>query len=149
MKITITKTEKPANVNILHLDGILDGANYENLIDEAQKLYSAGARDLILDLSNVTFISSAGLSALHQVALLFRGEKQPGLDESWADYRWTAYRSTDRDHKSQAYVKLFAPNKEVRDSLDTIGFSSLFEIYSDLDQAITSFRRTVPAMEAR
>jgi anti-anti-sigma factor len=77
MNITISKNEKPFPVTILHLDGILDGANYESLIDETQKVYAAGARDLILDLSKLTFISSAGLGALHRVALLFQGKKHP------------------------------------------------------------------------
>jgi len=141
MKITITKTEKTSPVTILHLDGILDGANYECLIDEAQKLHTAGVRDLILDLSKLTFISSAGLGALHHVALCFRGENHPGQDESWAAYRWSAYRSMDRDHnrKPQEHVKLFSPTKQVREVLDLIGFSSLFEIFTDLPQAVASF----------
>jgi anti-anti-sigma regulatory factor len=150
MKITITKTEGPAPVTILHLEGALDGSNYESLVDNAKKVYAAGARDLILDLSKLTFISSAGLGALHQVALLFRGKKHPEQDESWGAYRWAAYRSIDRDHsrRFQEHVKLFSPTKEVREVLDMIGFSSLFEIYSDLHQATVSFRQAAPAMDA-
>jgi anti-anti-sigma regulatory factor len=149
MKITITKTEKTSPVNIIHLDGMLDGANYECLIDEAHNLYTGGVRDLILDLSNLTFISSAGLGALHQVALLFRGKNYPGQNESWAAFRWAAYRSLDRDHNPspQEHVKLLSPTKEVRDVLDMIGFSSLFEIFTDLPQAMSSFRQTSPVIQ--
>jgi len=146
MKITITKNEKPVPVTILHLDGILDGANYESLIDEAQKVFATGARDIILDLSNLTFISSAGLGSLHRVALLFQGKKHPAKDESWAAYRWAAYRSIDPDHKrrTQEHVKLLSPARQVREVLDLIGFSSLFEIHTDLHQAAASFHLTVP-----
>lgn len=151
MKITLTKTNGPAPVAILHLDGTLDGANYESLIDEAQKVYTSGIRGLILDLSNLTFISSAGLGALHQVALLFRGKNRSEQFESWAAYRWAAYRSIDPDHNrgSHEHVKLYSPSKEVMEVLDLIGFSSLFEIYTDLHQATLSFRQAAPAIKDR
>ena len=77
MRITISKTDKPNNITILHLEGKLDRANYESLIDEAQEVYGNGVRDLLLDMSKLTFISSAGLAALHQVALLFREVNRP------------------------------------------------------------------------
>jgi len=110
-------------------------------LDEAKKQYTAGARNLLLDLSKLTFISSAGLGALHQVALLFRGKKHPAQDETWAAYRWAAYRTIDSDHKStsQEHVKLLSPTKQVREVLNLIGFSSLFEIFTDHDQALASF----------
>jgi anti-anti-sigma regulatory factor len=49
MNIKITKTDGSALVTILHLDGTLDGSNASRLVDEAQKVYSAGALCLILD----------------------------------------------------------------------------------------------------
>jgi anti-anti-sigma factor len=141
MEITITRKKIPVPVTILHLEGTLDGSNHQDLLAEAKKQYSAGARNLLLDISKLTFISSAGLGALHQVALLFRGKKHPAQDETWAAYRWAAYRTMDREHQStsQEHVKLFSPTKQVREVLDLIGFTSLFEIFTDFDQAINSF----------
>ena len=141
MNLTITKTEKPVPISLLHLDGILDGANFETLLKGAKKLYTAGARNLILDLSRLTYISSAGLGAIHQVALLFRGKKRHEQDESWGDYRWAAYRKIDNRRRNpyEVHVILFSPIKEVRKVLDMIGFSFLFEIFTDLHKAIDSF----------
>ncbi len=146
MIITITKNQGPILITFLHLHGKLDGANYESLINEAQKVYAAGARDLILDLSKLTYISSAGLTALHRVALLFRGEKRPNQDEGWA-----AYHAIDRDRGRgvQAHVKLFGPTEAVQHVLDLTGFSDLFEIYTDSQQAAISFRQPTPAIETR
>jgi anti-anti-sigma regulatory factor len=146
MKITISKTGKSDSVTVLQLDGILDSTNYQSLLDEAHNVYTADNRDLLLDLSNLTFISSAGLGALHQVALLFRGEKQAEGDESWSDYRWTAFHGSDSGHNrgSNQNVKLLSPTKEVRGVLDLIGFSSFFEIFTDFNQAVASFYHTVP-----
>jgi anti-anti-sigma regulatory factor len=148
MKITVTKTENPVPVTILYLDGALDGTNFKSLIDKAQRLYAAGTRDLILDLSRLIFISSAGLAAFHQIALLFQGIKHPGPDESWPAYRWAVYRHLDRDldRPPHEHVKLSSPTSDVRDVLNLIGFNSLFEIYSDLPQAVASYRQDVPVM---
>jgi STAS domain. len=107
MRITISKRDKPISVTILHLEGKLDRANYESLIDEARDVYDNGARDLILDLSELSFVSSAGVAALHQVALLYREEKHLHLDGGWG-----AFRSEDRARSTvdaRGHVKLYSP----------------------------------------
>jgi anti-anti-sigma regulatory factor len=149
MKMNITKTERPIPIVILHLDGVLDGANFKKLIEKTESLFAGGARDLILDLTRLTFISSAGLGALHQVALLFQGKTRPNPDETWASYRWSTFRNIKRDHdlQPQKHVKLLSPTREVQEVLDMIGFSSLFEIYTYMPQAMESFRQPELVME--
>jgi anti-anti-sigma factor len=143
MIITMTKVDNPARVTILHLEGKLDGANFEILIDQAQDIYGEGVRDLILDMSKLTYISSAGISALHQVSLLFRGDGRFRQDGGWA-----AFHSIDRDRDKgpQENVKLLSPTREVSEVLKMTGFDTLFEIYSDIDLAMESFRSKVPVM---
>jgi anti-anti-sigma regulatory factor len=143
MIITMTKVENPARVTFLHLEGKLDGANFEILIDQAQDIFSEGVRNLILDMSKLTYISSAGISALHQVSLLFRGDERFRKDGGWA-----AFHSIDRDRDkgSQEHVKLLSPTREVLEVLNMTGFDTLFEIYSDIDLAVDSFRSKVPVM---
>jgi len=145
MNITISKTESPAHVTILHLEGKLDGANYEGLIEEAKGVYENGVLDLILDLSKVIFISSAGIAALHQVALLFRGEYRSDHADGWA-----VFHAIDRDHgsRTQEHVKLFCPGSPVREALELTGFSSLFEIFTDLPLAVASFQHAESIIEA-
>jgi anti-sigma B factor antagonist len=144
MIITISGFESPTAVSVLHLDGKLDGANYEILIDEAQNIYDTGTRDLILDLSKLTYISSAGLAAIHQVALMFRGERHPGWDGGW-----DAYHSIDRDRSrgTQQHVKLIAPPEPVQQVFDLTGFASLFDVFTDSQQALVSFRKVVPSIQ--
>jgi anti-anti-sigma factor len=150
MKLNITKTERPIPIVILHIDGILDGANFKKLIEKAESLFAGGARNLILDLTRLTFISSSGLGALHQVALLFQEKNRPELDETWASYRWSTFRNIKRDHdlRPQKHVKLLSPTREVHEVLDMIGFSSLFEIYTYMPQAVESFRQPDLVLEA-
>ena len=149
MKMNITKTERPIPIVIIHLDGVLDSANFKKLIEKAESLFAGGSRNLILDLTRLTFISSAGLGALHQVALLYHGKAPLEPDESWASYRWATFRNIKRDHdlSRQDHVKLLSPTREVLEVLDMIGFSSLFEIYTFMPQAVESFHQPDLVME--
>jgi len=129
-------TTSSATVVTLHVIGKLDGSNYQELLDQARQLYDSGWRKLVLDLSALTFISSAGISALHRVALLFRGEPLAEAEEGWA-----AYHALDRARGSgvQKNVKLSQPTDKVLQSLEMVGFTSFFEIHTDLGQAVASF----------
>ncbi len=137
MNITMTHEQGLPPVTILHLDGRLDGTNYLSLVDAAQTAYADGARDLVLDLSKLAYLSSAGITAIHRVALLFRGETGHEQEDGWAAYRAI---DRDRDRGVQAHVKLFGLTEPVRHALDLTGFSVLFEIHTDLRQAAESFR---------
>ena len=136
MEIKISEIKSPANVTILQMTGKLDGSNYLDLIEEARRVYMDGARDLLIDMSQLTYMSSAGIAALHKTALLFRG--MPVLED---ESGWAAYHAIDRDQGSgiQQHVKLLSPQPEVASILDISGFTGLFEIHSDLNQAVASF----------
>ena len=136
MDISITQKQGRLPVTVLQLTGKLDGSNYMQLVDEAKKLYRDGVRDLLIDLSVVTFMSSAGIAAIHQTALIFRG--QPMAEE---ESGWAAYHAIDRDRGSglQKHVKLLCPQPKVATLLDITSFDSLFEIHTDLDEAVASF----------
>jgi anti-anti-sigma regulatory factor len=136
MNIAVSQAQGNVPVTVLKLDGQLDGQNYQELIAKSQELYKAGTHDFLLDLSELTYISSAGLVALHSMALLARGEELPDTEGGWS-----AYRSMGRSSEAgmQKHVKLLNPRSEVMGVLDMVGFSNVFEIYTDLDEAIKSF----------
>jgi anti-anti-sigma regulatory factor len=136
MNISVSQVRGNVPVSILKLEGQLDGQNYQELITKAQEVFNAGGRDFLLDLSDLTYISSAGLVALHSVALLARGEAFPNPESGWP-----AYRSLGRSREAgvQQHVKLLNPRAEVMSVLQMVGFSSLFEVFTDLDQAVNSF----------
>jgi anti-anti-sigma regulatory factor len=136
MNMSVSQTQGNVPVTVIKLDGQLDGQNYQELITKSQELYKAGTHDFLLDLSDLTYISSAGLVALHSMALLARGEELPDTEGGWS-----AYRSMGRSSEAgiQKHVKLLNPHSEVMGVLDMVGFSNVFEIYTDLDEAIKSF----------
>ena len=124
-------------VAIIQLHGAMNG---KRLVAEAQKLYDAGTRSLVLDMTGLTFISSAGLSALHHIALMYRGEAQSAFKEDR-----TAIHAMRKEQGSgfrfQENVKLFNPNEAIQDVLDVVGFKAFFEIFTDLDTAMASFQK--------
>jgi len=136
MNISVSQAQGSVPVTVIKLDGQLDGQNYQELIAKAQELYDAGTRDFLLDLSDLTYISSAGLVALHSLALLARGEELPDMEGGWS-----AYRSVGRSREAgiQKHVKLLNPSSEVSGVLDMVGFSSVFEVFTDRETAINSF----------
>jgi len=136
MNITVSKEVGRVEVTLLRLDGELDGQTYQALIQKAKEVYEAGARHFLIDLSGLTYISSAGLVALHTVALLSRGEPLPDAESGWSSIRSAGRASSDGVQKN---VKLVNPSTEVKSVLDMVGFSNAFEIFDDLDKAVKSF----------
>jgi anti-anti-sigma regulatory factor len=124
-------------VTILQLIGKLDGSNYMQLVNEAKKHYNNGVRDLLIDMSQLTYLSSLGMTAIHETARLFRGLSIPENQTGWVAYNAI---DRERDNKVQKHVKLLSPQPEVAHTLDIIGFKALFEIYMDLDAALDSFQ---------
>jgi len=123
-------------IAVIQLHGAMNG---KMLVAEAQKLYDAGTRNLVLDMSELTFISSAGLSALHHIALVYRGEGQPNFKED----RSAIHAMRDERESGfqlQKNVKLFNPSEAIQDVLGVVGFKAFFEIFTDLDAAIASFQ---------
>ena len=136
MQISVSKQMGRVEVTVLGLNGQLDGQSYQELITQARELHSAGARDFLLDLADLTYISSAGLVAIHTVALLLRGEAVPDSEDGWASMK-SVKKSTEGN--LEAHLKLLNPRPEVRSVLEMVGFDRAFEIYSNLEEALNSF----------
>lgn len=134
--LTVSVAQGRVPVTILQPRGELDASNYQDLVAEAQKAYLAGARDILLDLCDVSYMSSSGLVALQSIAALLRGEVPPISDEGWAAFR-AIHR--DRDAGLQAHFKLLSPQPRVDHVLDTVGFKRFLEVLTDREKAIASF----------
>ena len=136
MNITISQEQGRVPVTVMHLEGQLDGQNFEELIRKAREVHNAGARAILLDMDALTYISSAGVVALHTIALMLRGESVPDPQQGWA-----ALKSMDRtrDGGLQENIKLLNPRPEVKSVLEMVGFTGFFEVFSDLREAIQAF----------
>ena len=135
MEIIVSQENGNVPVSVLQLKGDLDASSYLDLVNTAQQLYDTGTRYMVLDLTDLAFISSAGLASLHMVTKLFRGEKSDP-EQGWATFKNI---DRERDNGMQKNVKLLNPSPDVDKVLDTVGFKQFFEIYTDLEEAVQSF----------
>lgn len=136
MEITVSQEQGRISISVMKLTGQLDGQTYESLIAKARDVVEGGTRNILLDLSDLTYISSAGLVSLHTIALMTRGEDLPDLEQGWSTLK-SMDRS--RDGGMQKNLKLLNPRPEVISVLDMVGFSAFFEVFTDKQKAIDSF----------
>jgi anti-anti-sigma regulatory factor len=132
MEITVSihQTEQP--IAIMQVKGEISAASYMEVVNKAQELFNNPARNLIIDLSGVSSVSSAGLVGLHKIALVYSGvPQQVDDDDSRPDFT----------HNSNArkFVKLLNPQPEVDEALRKAGLKLFFKVYNDLDSALQSF----------
>lgn len=136
MNMNVSQTKGSVPISVIQLDGQLDGQNYQQLIAKVQELFSSGTKDLLFDLSDLTYISSAGLVALHTSAIILNGEALPDSENGWASVK-----SMDKGREAgkQKHLKLFNPRPEVQSVFDMVGFSLMFDIFNDRSEAVQSF----------
>ncbi|MBI5297884.1 MAG: STAS domain-containing protein [Chloroflexi bacterium] len=136
MNMVVSQAQGNTSVAIVRVEGQLDGQNYQELISKARELYDAGTRDVLLDLGGLTYISSAGIVALHTIALLLRGEALPDPEQGWS-----AVKSVERTREAgiQKHVKLLDVRPEVNSVLEMVGLTAFFEAYTDRETALRSF----------
>jgi anti-anti-sigma factor len=136
MEIRIAHENSNVPVTVIQLHGDVDGSNYRRVIDAARQLCSKGTRDVLVDLREVPFMSSAGLVALHSIALMVRGESP-----SEGEHSWGALHAIDRDRERgvQVHLKLVGPQPRVSRVLEMAGFNRFIEVHPDLETALASF----------
>jgi anti-anti-sigma regulatory factor len=136
MQISVEQVQEKKPVTILGLVGELDHSSFEALIDKARELHKAGTKNMLLDLSDLNFMSSSGIVALHSILLLFRGETPPDLESGWE-----ALHAIDRIRGSgpQANIKILNPQPKVALTLEKTGMTEFFEIHDNLPTALASF----------
>lgn len=119
-------------VTIFHLQGQIDANTYEQFQAAAEQAYKTGARYLLLDLSKVSYISSAGLRALHNTYKLFSAnaanESSEAVSKGLNDGTYKAHQ-----------LKLLNPNTEVFGVLKMAGFDMYLDIFHNQKEAIAAF----------
>jgi anti-anti-sigma factor len=138
MKIGVEQAQAAVPVTVMTLEGELDASNYENVIAKTRELYQEGMRDLLLDLGRMNFMASSGLVALHNIALLMRGQEPQDSEEGWgALHAATDFIEASTGH--EPHCKILNPQPKVDRTLEMTGFKNVFAIFTDKDQALASF----------
>lgn len=136
MTITLEQIQGDASLTVLGIQGDLDASNYQGVIQAAEHALGVGNENLLIDMTEIPFMSSAGIAALHSIALLMRGDEKPDTDHGWEVFHSYGRESGNGKQKN---VKLLNPQPRVLNTLAKTGMDEFFEIYTDIDTAIASF----------
>jgi anti-sigma B factor antagonist len=99
-------------VELIRVSGFLDAHTFEKLEESINNLFSQGRYKVVVDLSSVNYISSAGAGVF--IAALSESEENGGK------------------------VVLVSPTKGVLDVFDLLGLTQLFSIASDRQEAVAA-----------
>jgi anti-anti-sigma factor len=132
MNITISHENGRVPVTVLHIDGDIDSSNYEQLDQIADTQIKAGAQNILIDLSEVGFISSAGFRSFTKI---FKELRSLSMDSSDVEM----HKGINSGAYKSPYLKLFKPSKLVAETLKIAGFDMLLEVHNDMQAAIASF----------
>lgn len=103
------------HIIIIGVEGQIDSYTAPALEKHLQGILDGGNSRLILDLENVTFVSSAGLRVMSLLCRVAR-EVEPGGD-----------------------LRLACPPETVIRALKTSGFDQIFHVYDSVDEALAGF----------
>jgi anti-anti-sigma factor len=132
MDIKVSHEQGRVSVALIEIAGKTDSASSDELLGKLLEVIDEGARYLLLDLSKIPYISSAGLRVLHEVFEKLRKlapeENEKEMYEKIRDGSFTS-----------PHLKLLNPTKEVLEVLKMSGFDMLVSIEDNQKKAIASF----------
>jgi len=128
LEITASQIEGKVPVTILHLNGHLHGNTESQLIDQVRQAQVNGSKYLLLDLSGVEVLTSAGLRAIHNIFNLFTPQSDVDI-----------IRQHGEEPYKSPYFKLVCPNPDVYYVLNIAGFLQNLLIYNNMEDAVNSF----------
>jgi anti-anti-sigma regulatory factor len=132
MEIILDQKQARVPVTVLRPMDRINLGNTEELEQKARQAFDSGARYLLIDLTNVPSITSAGLRTIQVIYKLFEhgafskhkevaGEKKAGMAQK------------------SAHLKLLNPNSDLRRVLNLVGFDANIEILENEQDALKSF----------
>jgi len=132
MDIEVTERESKVPVTIIKVRGNVDASTYEAFQAVAESEFNRGARYVLLDLSEVVYISSAGFRAVSQIFKLLRSQLSTNAQTQMSQgLRDGSYKAPN--------LKLLGPNPRVLEALKLAGFDTFLEIHQELEAAVGSF----------
>jgi len=118
LRISSEQIQADVPVTVFRLRGWLDAQSEEQLLEAARTTYDGGARYLLIDMSELDTLTSAGMRALQKVYLIF----------------------TPKDEQFKiAHLKLCNAPPQIYNVLGITGFLQNIPMYESQDTALQSF----------
>jgi anti-anti-sigma factor len=132
MEIQVKSARGRIPVTVFHIVGDVDTHTYTQLQEQARQSHAEGAGDIVLDLSEVGYVSSAGIRAINHIYQLLRTGAPNESDEA-------AREGIKAGTFKSPHLKLANANKRVSEALKYAGIDMFIEIHPDLASAIDSY----------
>jgi len=113
--INIITTPSILNLKIITIKGTFDAVTSMQVDEKVLPVIEQEKTNVILDLSNIDYVSSVGIMCLAQYQVLLNDKKR--------------------------FLKFVKPPQPVFDTLKIIGVASKFEMFDNLKAAISSFQK--------
>lgn len=116
VEISVSSMQGNTPVTVLHLKGQIDAGNVADLEGKATELVQAGIGNMLLDMSDLTFMSSAGFRAIHKIYQAIHPDGGTGR------------------------LKILNAGDEIKRLVKTLGFDKFVGVVDgDLQDAVNSF----------
>jgi anti-anti-sigma regulatory factor len=130
MEIVVATVSARVPVTVLGVHGQLNADTAPHLQLAAETAIRSGARHLLLDLRETTYISSAGMRVVAYLLVVLR---------KWSDAAPGTGKPSREGERKSPYLKLLGPTPEVSKALALVGFDLFLDIHSDYDAALRAF----------
>jgi anti-anti-sigma factor len=132
MEITVSQEQGRVPVTVFHIQGDIDAQTYEQLEAQVRQAIQDGTHYLLLDMSQVRYVSSYGIRGLSDIFTLLRdaehGEGDAAISKGVREGSFKSH-----------HLKLLNPTSQVMKVLTTSGMDMFLDIQKDHRQAIDSF----------
>ena len=127
LNINVSQLQSESPTTVIHLSGHLHGETEHELIDAARQAQDAGSKYLLLDLSDLDVLTSAGLRAIQLIFKLFTPKSDLGMINQHGE----------EPYKSP-YFKIVCPKPQIYYVLNIAGFLQNIPIYNNMEEAVAS-----------
>jgi len=118
LKITTEQKQTHVPVTVFHISGWLDAQSEPQLLEAARAAYEEGARYLLIDMSELDTLTSAGMRALQKVYQIYTPKE---------------------DQLKVAHLKLCNAPPQIYNVLGITGFLQNIPMYESMESALASF----------
>jgi anti-anti-sigma regulatory factor len=132
VEISVSEAKGKRPITVFHITGEISSYSHQALEDQARQAHAEGMKDLLLDMKDVTFVSSGGIRALNAILKLLRTDAPEESDEAMSKgIRDGSFHSP--------HLKLVHVSRQIKDIFKLAGVDMLLDIHDDFQKAVDAF----------
>jgi anti-anti-sigma factor len=132
MDIKVTTENGRVPVTVITVTGNIDTNSFEGFLSKAEELIQGGARYILVDLSNVPYMSSAGLRVMNAMFNRLRSSYSDMTEKE-------VLQAVNAGTYKSPNLKLLNLSEQTKFAFETAGFDMYIETFTDRNKAINSF----------